>query len=234
VEEIDDLSDGKTLNNSMYLGNSSGFGANGARNVAIGDGSLLNADGNDNIGIGYAVGSTIDTGNKNIVIGFEASSTVGAGITTGSNNILIGDQVNTSGGTVSNELNIGNAIYATGLYGASAQVGVGNGNNTPNSTLSVGGSMSLPIRTGGDTTLTDNDYTYIWVNGSPGTVTLPLANGRTGRIYIIKNVTTSANLTLSPTGSDRIDGDPSQTIIPGSSQMVQSNGGTEWWIISVN
>ena len=232
VEEINDLSDGKTLNNSVYLGNSAGLGANGSRNVSIGDGSLLNADGNDNIGIGHAAGSTIDTGNKNIVIGFEASSTVSSGITTGSNNILIGDQVNTSGVTVSNELNIGNAIYATSLYGSSTQVGVGNGNNAPNSTLSVSGSMSLPIRTGGDITLTDNDYTYIWVNASPGTVTLPLANGRTGRIYVIKNVNTAVNLTLSPSGSDQIDGAASQTIAGGNSLIVQSNGGTEWWIIS--
>ena len=94
--------------------------------------------------------------------------------------------------------------------------------------------MSLPIRSGGDTTLTDNDYTYIWASGSPGTVTLPLANGRTGRVYVIKNVTGSVSLTLSRSGSDLIDGSSTQTILSGGSVIVQSNGGTEWWIISSN
>ena len=227
VEEINGLSDGKTLNNSVYLGEASGAGANGSQNVAVGDGSLLNADGDDNIAIGHVAGATIDTGNKNIVIGFEASGSSGTGITTGSNNILIGDRVNTSAQTVSNELNMGDAIYATGLYGTTAQVGIGNGNNAPNSTLSVNGSMSLPIRTGGATTLTDSDYTYLTNSGN---VRLPAATGREGRIFVIKNIS-GAPIDLQTTGMDLIDGLPNQSIAVLRTFVVQSDGASEWYII---
>jgi hypothetical protein len=230
---INDLTDGRTINTSVFLGNASGFGASGDRNLALGSGSGLNVDGTDNVILGEAAGATLNTGNANIIIGQNAATGVGSGITSGSNNIMIGQSVTASAQTADNELNIGNALYATGLYGASAQVGVGNGNNAPNSTLSVGGSLSLPIRSGADTTLTDGDYTYIWI-GASGTVTLPQASGRTGRIYIIKNATTSGTLTLSTTTGDFIDGSPSESIASGISVIVQSNGVSEWWIISAN
>lgn len=224
---IDDLTDGKTLNNSLYVGENSGLGANGTNNVGMGTGTLINVVGTENIGIGYIAGATINSGSNNIVIGTLASAIGGTGITTGNNNILIGDRVNASGQAVSNELNIGDAIYATGLYGTTAQVGIGNTNNAPNSTLSVSGSMSLPIRSGGATTLTDNDYTYLTTGGN---VRLPAAAGNLGRIYVIKNISGS-NINLQTTGSDRIDGINNATIPTLRTRIVQSDGVSEWYII---
>jgi hypothetical protein len=237
AEKIDDLSDGKTSNNSVYLGQLSGLGANGNRNVALGDGSLVNADGDENIAIGYTAGGTITTGgNNNIVIGTLASGSAGLGITSGDKNILIGDRVNASGQTVNNELNIGNTIYGTNLYGTTASVGIGNGNNAPNSTLAVNGSMSLPIRTGtAATTLTNTDYTYM-VNSSitnGANITLPTAVGIQGRIYVIKNIG-SRSQTLLTSASQTIDGGgTSITLNSGRRLSIQSDG-ANWWILSSN
>ena len=240
AKEIDDLSDGITLNNSVYLGVFSGSTATGNQNTALGRGSLLATDGDDNVAIGYLAGGTIDTGSNNILLGSEAGSGSGVGITTGDDNIIIGKNAVASSQTVSNELNIGDAIYATNLYGATANIGIGNGNNAPNSTLSVNGSMSMPIRTGAlntPYTLTDSDYTYL-VNGTSSNsadVTLPSAAGREGRIYIIKSIGTDIDQDILTTGGDEIDGAPSFTMFSAfvlSTTITIQSDGNDWWIIS--
>ncbi len=243
AEEIDDLSDGKTFNNSVYLGFDSGLGAIGNRNVGLGQFSLINADGDENVAIGHLAGSTITAnGNNNVVIGAFASESVGTGITTGDNNILLGDRVNTSGPTVNNELNIGNAIYGTNIYGSTAKIGVGNGNNAPNSTLSVNGSMSLPIRTvTGPTTLNDTDYTVLVSNSTTNgaNITLPSAVGRTGRLFVIKNISTAVNNSQNvlTTSGQTIDGILTAFGLSNQSNnirgiTVQSNG-TNWYVVAI-
>ena len=140
---------------------------------------------------------------------------------------------------IRDRLNIGDAVYATNLYGATANVGIGNGNNAPNSTLSVNGSVSMPIRTGAlntTYTLTDKDYTYL-VNGTSSNsadITLPTAAGREGRIYIIKNVGTSNDQDILTTGSETIDNAASISLAIGfiSRIIIVQSDGRNWWIIS--
>ena len=246
AKKIDDLSDAKVLNNSVYLGAGDGIGANGSRNSGVGAGALLNADGDENIAMGYFAGGSLTDGSNNVLLGHGAGSGNSTGITTGDGNILIGDAVLTSSQTVDNELNIGDAVYATNLYGATANVGIGNGNNAPNSTLSVNGSVSMPILVGTvdeDYTLTDSDYTYLTNGTSTGSadVTLPSAVGREGRIYIIKSVGTSSfgNFqTLRTSNSQTIDGAATFVLFynifagSGNDTVTVQSDGSNWWIIS--
>ena len=181
-------------------------------NVVFGYGALgFMSSGNDNIAIGYAVGGTFDGGNHNIMIGNTAS--------------LSADNAN-------NELNIGDAIYATGIYGSSVKVGIGNNNNAPNSTLDVGGSVSLPINNGGATTLGDNDYTYL-VTSSGVTVTLPDATTMAGRVYLIK-LTATGTATVGTTSSQYLDASTTFTLSAQYKYVQVQSTGTNWIIIGQN
>ncbi len=109
----------------VYLGYRSGYSA--------GTGSDYNTL------LGFQSGYDVTTGTNNTILGQFV--TTGGGITTGSNNILIGKGVrNGLSQTGSNQLNIGNLIFATGL-GADATLSTGNvgiGTTTPGSLLSLG------------------------------------------------------------------------------------------------
>ena len=92
---------------------------------------------NYNTFVGYEAGYDDTTGAENIIIGYYP--TTGVGITTGSNNILIGQNLQKLTQTSSNQLNIGNLIFATGLAsGSTMSTGnVGIGTATPNALLDV-------------------------------------------------------------------------------------------------
>ena len=116
----------------------------GNKNTAFGSYSLFAATtGNNNTVVGYRAGQDISSGSNNIIIGVSPGA--GVGITTGDNNILIGYDVPPPSQTASNQLNIGNLIYSTGLAsGATASTGnVGIGTNSPSATLDVNGAARL-------------------------------------------------------------------------------------------
>lgn len=123
----------------------SGFGYNtlrgssstpptGGNNAAFGANSMVNIKGaaTQNSGLGDSVFPNITTGSRNIGVGYN----VGVSLTTGTDNILIGVGVNCAAGAVG-VLNIGNSIYATGLYGGTLKVSIGD--STPDYTLDVAG-----------------------------------------------------------------------------------------------
>ena len=103
----------------------------GFYNTAEGVSALYNSTGNYNTAIGFQAGYDVSSGSDNIIIGDY--STTGVGVTTGNNNILLGFDVRPPSQTASNQLNIGNLIYATGLAsGATASTGnVGMGFTSP-------------------------------------------------------------------------------------------------------
>jgi hypothetical protein len=236
AEEINDLSDAKTTSNGdVYLGLGSGFIGSGLGNTAVGQSSLLNASGNNNVAMGLSAGAQIGIGNNNIFLGHRAG--VGSqAIIAGDENIMIGNNAVASSGTVSGELNIGDAIYATSLYGTPAKVGIGNGNRAPTSTLSVNGSLSMPIRVGTVNTpytLTDTDFTYV-TNGNSNNsadVTLPSAVGKAGRIYIIKSAGGNSQDLLT-TGGQTIDGGATYDLNRNGRVTTVQSDGANWWVIS--
>lgn len=185
---------------NVAIGNKAMMNANNAdSNIAIGVGALmsLNTANNawGNIALGYRVaenmtaggsnvflknftaingqGDNFQTGNNNIFIGKDS----GNGVLNGNNNIAIG--VETKLNDDSNQMNIGKTIRATDIGTNAVKTSIGNNIATPNSTLQVGGSLSLPIRKGSGQVL-DTDYTIILT----GDATLPDPVGRAGRVYV--------------------------------------------------
>tara|TARA_R110000868_G_scaffold411448_1_gene704028 strand:- start:5900 stop:7501 length:1602 start_codon:yes stop_codon:yes gene_type:complete len=106
------------------------------------------------------------------------------------------------------------------------RVGINTG-SLANSTLQVNGSLSTAITTASSNlTLDESHYTVI-INSNIS-INLPAANGASGRVYVLKNTTTSAK-----TISNYINGTggTSNQISPQSTLWVQSNGST-WNSIS--
>jgi len=130
--------------------------SSGAYNLAFGTnagGNITSTIGNVLLGTnaGYQA-STTAVGNYNIAIGYDAGRALG----TGQRNILLGYDVELASPTTSDQLNIGNAIYATGLGtgstpGASAAVGIGT--STPAKQLHTTGTVRFAgISSTSDTT----------------------------------------------------------------------------------
>jgi hypothetical protein len=147
--------------------------ATGTYNTAIGGNALNLTTGNNNTALGSYAGYDISTGGFNIVIG--AYTTTGVGVTTGSNNILIGQDVRPASQTASNQMNIGNLIYATGLAsGATASTGnVAIGTSAPNAMLDVsqtggtsGTNAALNLRAGNSTSYYGNNQIVFGYNGT--------------------------------------------------------------------
>jgi len=110
--------------------------------------------------LGYQAGYSAGTGSDyNTLLGYQA----GYGITTGSYNIIIGQNVEAPSVTGTQQLNIGNLIYGTGVYNggtvSSAPVAgnVGIGTTSPVATLSVNGLMYI----GGTGTSTVENNLYV-------------------------------------------------------------------------
>jgi len=241
AEAINDLSDAKTGNSSVYLGSLSGGSATGSYNTGIGLGTITSVSGNNNTVLGYGSGGLLAGGGDNVFIGYNS----GDNSSSGSKNILIGYDVDASSGSASNELNIGSAIYATALFGSSAKVGIGNGNNAPKSTLDIDGSVSKPIifKTS-NYTVTATDYTIICKQTSAITITLPDATAAAGRIYVLRttNISNGQAVTIQASGSDKIYRHSTtgySTMELGYvnasmkyySETLQSDGAGGWWII---
>lgn len=115
---------------------------------------------------------------------------------------------------------------------------VGIGTSTPTSKAHINGSISLPIVTKtANYTVTVNDYTIIADANTTGvTITLPLAADVPGRIYVIKAVDISNDVKVTHDGSDKIDGSSGDYLFSSANEsiMIQSDGTTNWYILSKN
>lgn len=151
-----------TGNSNSAVGRSAlGTLTTGSFNVGIGNfaGSNINT-GNYGVYIGNQSGyqsSNVDIGSYNVVIGASAGSTLG----TGTANVLLGYDVELAAPNTSNQLNIGNAIYATGLGTGStpsATAAVGIGTSTPAAQLELTESFRTPATT--------SSTTGVWYKGT--------------------------------------------------------------------
>nr|NQU93004.1 hypothetical protein [Bacteroidota bacterium] len=142
VHEIDDLKDGKTGGNSVFLGSGAGILDDGTdnNNVAVGDSALkANTSGFYNTAIGYkALGSNTiglastaigekalyhsESGGNNIAIGHAASYYLNSGL----NNVAIGNYANNTNYGGSNNTIIGTgAGKGTSIHNSSGNVFLG-------------------------------------------------------------------------------------------------------------
>lgn len=100
----------------------------GSTNTAVGGNALFsNTTGSNNTALGFQAGYDVTNGIRNVIVGDYP--TTGVGVSTGSNNVLIGYDLQLLGRTTSNQLDIGNLIFATGLASgttlSTGSVGIG-------------------------------------------------------------------------------------------------------------
>lgn len=131
-----------TVKNTFFGMSSGSSTTTGDQSTGFGYEALKNqTTGSNNTAFGNLALSSVTTGDKNTAIGdlsllsstgsYNTAIGSGAGrfLTTGSNNIAIGYNVQLPSNTDSNQLNIGNVIYGTGLFGSlSGNIGIGTTN----------------------------------------------------------------------------------------------------------
>ncbi|HLO37821.1 MAG TPA: hypothetical protein VK173_05005 [Lacibacter sp.] len=115
-----------------------------------------------------------------------------------------------------------------------AQIGIGT--TSPTSTLDVRGSLSLNYRAfTSSTTAASTDNTLLFTGTSAATVTLPDATGCAGRVYSIKNASTTSPipvLTVATTSSQTIDGSSALLLSSNKSIVTVVSDGNNWNIMS--
>lgn len=112
---------------------------------------------------------------------------------------------------------------------------VGINSTSPNATLTVDGSMSLPIESISATdTLDDTNHTVLVdASGGSRTVNLPAASGSTGKVFIIKKTDSSSNnVVIDPNASETIDGSSTFTFNAQYRAVTIQCDGSNWHIIS--
>lgn len=115
-----------------------------------------------------------------------------------------------------------------------AQIGIGT--TSPNSTLDVRGSMALNYRSfSSSTTATATDNTLNFTGTSAATVTLPNASTCAGRIYTVKNASTTGPtpvVTIATTASQTINNSSTWLLDEAGETITVTSNGTNWEIIS--
>lgn len=182
------LANNTTSTQNTAIGSFAGQGAGatytntGGVYAGFQSGFLLETGSDYNTLIGYQAGYDITTGTNNLILG--AHTTTGVSITTGSNNILLGFGVrNGLTATDSNQLNIGNLIFGTGLAtGSTLSTGkIGIGTSAPSTLLHLGlagttlGTLGLAGNTSGLVTIQPAAAAGTW------TLTLPVNDGNAGQ-----------------------------------------------------
>lgn len=139
---------------NTLVGNAAGLGVDASSTygyvAAMGLGSgqaLTTATGGTFYG-SYS-GANVTTGSGNIIISYSSTAGSAATTTTGANNIIIGNGSDVSANNASNEMNIGDFVYATGLYGTGKLgIGITNANITARLHLPAGttSASSAPLK----------------------------------------------------------------------------------------
>ena len=111
-----------------------------------------------------------------------------------------------------------------------AQIGIGT--TSPNSTLDVRGSLALNYRSfSASTTVTSTDNTLIYTGTTAATITLPDASTCTGRVYSIKNASTTNPLpvlTVATSSSQTIDAGTTWLLNDTKEMILVISNGTNW------
>jgi Chaperone of endosialidase len=131
---------------------------------------------------------------------------------------------------------ISTCIIAGLLCAANMHAQVGIGTTTPNSTLDVRGSLSnnyLSFTTSMTAAATDN--TLAFEGTVARTLTLPTAVGCNGRIYWVKNASTTLPtpvLTVATTGGQTLDGNTNWILDEPNESIRVVSDGTNWYVLN--
>ena len=127
------------------------------------------------------------------------------------------------------------AILGLAAMHVNGQVGIGT--TVPNSMLDVRGSLSTSFRPLTSGAILSTDNTIVFTGTSSASFTLPTAIGCTGRMYWIKNASSSAivpTLTISTTASQTIDGITSWVLDEANEIVCFVSNGTNWYVLNQN
>ena len=238
-----------TANGNSFFGASAGaINTTGQQNCMFGiNAGFDQSTGSYNCFFGASAGTSSSTGDANVCLGNFAggfnttgSNNIFVGANTGnsisgeSQNTLVGDSANGYPGnvnstaiganarvTASNSLVLGSI---SGVNGATADTSVGIGVTSPNSTLQLKGSLSLPVRTVNNSILallTASDYLIVNTGSTATSIILPGAIS--GRVYVIKNKATVA-ATLGFAGPGLIEGAATLSIPSNTVAQVMCDG----------
>ena len=138
-----------TSDDNTFLGASAGRSVTGNRltgtnNTGVGSDALADIQGAaaSNTAVGNAAALNITTGSSNTFVGANIAAT----LTTGSKNIIIGPSLNVAAAGTSNTLNIGAAIFGTGILGGTVKIGIGT--NAPAAVLEIVGDLRTSVPSG--------------------------------------------------------------------------------------
>jgi hypothetical protein len=117
-----------------------------------------------------------------------------------------------------------------------AQIGVGT--TSPNSTFDVRGAMAiLPTVFTTSTTATINEHLFLFTGATAATLTLPDATLCTGRIYVVKNASTTSPVpavTIQPFGAQTIGGLTSAQVSEPYESVRLVSDGANWQVMNEN
>lgn len=206
---------------NTFVGYGAGFlNVLGNQNTFVGTLAGRNNIAGQNTFIGFATGFDNTSGNGNTFVGYEAGNLN----IIGSDNVFIGNRAG-YGETLSDKLYIANTSTTIPLIAgdfSTKAVGI-NTNNSPNSTLQVGGSIARPVSliiTSGVTLGITQSHVEVDTTSGSRTVILPDATTISGRIYYIQKVVSSNDLVVATTSS--------QTINSGTTKTIAAGAATQW------
>ena len=201
--------------NTVAVGAFAGYGSGGAYSnqggstVGYQSGYNFQTGSDYNTLFGYQSGYGVTTGARNVLLGQSTIAASQNQVTTGSNNIAIGNDVAVPTATASNQLDIGNFIYGTGLSGTGATLStalLGIGTSTPSQTLTIAGSEYLTKGFYDSTNatgtlgqiLSSTGTSTQWITGitisriivSTTTNTIAGSNATTDYVYLVSSSTT--------------------------------------------
>jgi hypothetical protein len=220
-------------------GGSNASTAVGSRSAASGNGSVAlghnaSASGIVGIAIGGSGGPTQASGSRNpIAIGGENCRA------TGLRSIALGSSfLSFTDATATDAIAIGGAAVAA--HATAVVLGAGAATDAANQIMlgtasehvKQPGGQLVRVRTDTGTTVTVAVTDYVVLcNGTGGNQTVNLPAGVAGQTFRIKNIHATASATLTPDGTETIDGAATLVLDEQHESVDLVSDGSDWWVV---